>query len=65
MCAHYKKMTFDEVLIMERLFKSRDFERFILGVLYQRENPPAQRNKSVYDGLMTFDACDCIKVGIL
>ncbi len=61
---------YDEEVAMEYLFKSFEFKALILGVL--REGAKAQagfaRHKGISqssDGLMTFDARDCVKVGIL
>ena len=56
-------MTIVEEIRLENLLKGIPFERFILGILYQRDNLLAQRDKS--QGLMTFEARDCVKVGIL
>ncbi len=55
--------SYDEEVIMETLLRSPLFQRFILEVIRQRGNP--LRNKSEEGGLMTFDARDCEKVGIL
>ncbi len=56
-------MKYMEALFMEMLFKSQAWERFILGVLHQREEP--QNKRKSLKGLMSFNARDCGGIDIV
>ncbi len=63
---------YDEEVMMETLLTSPEFRALILGILRERARARSRvgfaRHKGISqssDGLMTFDARDCEKMGIL